>query len=83
MPNPPHESAPDGDTEEDAEEMRRVGEPPELAEQGAHRGRPLRHGARGTPSGSRFGYVIGDTALLALALYRLALDRLAPRASCR
>ena len=27
-------------------------------------------------SGSRFGYWIGDTALLALALYRFALDRL-------
>ena len=30
-------------------------------------------------SGSRFGYLIGDTALLALALYRFALDRLAAR----
>ena len=28
-------------------------------------------------SGSRFGYWVGDTARLALALYRLALDRLA------
>ena len=27
-------------------------------------------------SGSRFGYWVGDTALVALALYRLALDRL-------
>src|SRR5205823_338716 len=27
-------------------------------------------------SGSRFGYLLGDTALLALALYRYALDRL-------
>src|SRR6185312_3101576 len=26
-------------------------------------------------SGSRFGYLIGDTALLALALYRFGLDR--------
>ena len=26
-------------------------------------------------SGSRFGYLVGDTALLALALYRFALDR--------
>src|SRR5207245_6330742 len=26
-------------------------------------------------SGSRFGYIVGDTALLALALYRWALDR--------
>ena len=30
-------------------------------------------------SGSRFGYWIGDTARLALALYRLALDRLAAK----
>ena len=30
-------------------------------------------------SGSRFGYWIGDTALLALALYRFALDRLAEK----
>src|SRR4029077_1244099 len=28
-------------------------------------------------SGSRFGYLLGDTALLALALYRFALDRAA------
>ncbi|MDX6543843.1 MAG: seryl-tRNA synthetase, partial [Gaiellaceae bacterium] len=31
VPNPPHESAPDGDAEEDAEEIKRWGEPPELA----------------------------------------------------
>ena len=30
-------------------------------------------------AGSRFGYWIGDTALLALALYRLAIDRLAAK----
>jgi seryl-tRNA synthetase len=28
-------------------------------------------------SGARFGYLVGETALLALALYRLAIDRLA------
>ena len=32
VPNPPHESAPDGDTEDDAVELRRFGEPPALAE---------------------------------------------------
>ena len=32
VPNPPHESAPDGDTEDDAVEIRRFGEPPTLAE---------------------------------------------------
>ena len=28
-------------------------------------------------SGSRFGFIVGDTALLALALYRFALDHVA------
>ena len=32
-------------------------------------------------SGSRFGYMVGDTALVALALYRFALDRSSRRAS--
>jgi seryl-tRNA synthetase len=76
VPNPPHPSAPDGDTEEDAVEIRRVGEPPELAEPKEHTeiGRfDMERAAR--VSGSRFGYVIGDTALLALAIYRLAIDR--------
>jgi seryl-tRNA synthetase len=31
VPNPPHESVPDGDAEEDAVEIRRWGEPPQLA----------------------------------------------------
>src|SRR5919197_6010949 len=30
VPNPPHESVPDGDTEDDADEVRRWGEPPRL-----------------------------------------------------
>jgi seryl-tRNA synthetase len=77
VPNPPHASAPDGETEEDAEEIRRWGEPPQLAEPREHTeiGRfEMERAAR--LSGSRFGYLIGDTALLALALYRFALDRL-------
>jgi seryl-tRNA synthetase len=77
VPNPPHESAPDGDAEEDAEELRRVGEPPQLAEPREHTeiGRfDIERAAR--LSGSRFGYLVGDTALLALALYRAALDHL-------
>ena len=28
-------------------------------------------------SGSRFGYIVGETALLALALYRFAIDHVA------
>ncbi len=77
VPNPPHESTPDGDTEEDAEELRRWGDPPQLAEPKEHTeiGRfEMERAAR--VSGSRFGYWLGDTALLALAMYRFALDRL-------
>jgi seryl-tRNA synthetase len=82
VPNPPHESAPDGDTEEDAEEVKRWGEPPELAEPKEHTeiGRfDMERAAR--LSGSRFGYLIGDTALVALALYRFAIEH-ALRAGC-
>ena len=77
VPNPPHESTPDGDAEEDAEELKRWGEPPQLAEPKEHTeiGRfEMERAAR--VSGSRFGYWVGDTALLALANYRFALDRL-------
>ena len=77
VPNPPHESVPDGASEEEAVELRRSGEPPQLADAREHTevGRfDMDRAAR--LSGSRFGYWIGDTALLALALYRLALDRL-------
>jgi seryl-tRNA synthetase len=74
VPNPPDPSAPDGDTEEDAEELRRVGdqtaEGPEHTEIGRF---DMDRAAR--LSGSRFGYLIGDTALLAVALYRFGLDR--------
>jgi seryl-tRNA synthetase len=77
VPNPPHESVPDGDSEEDAVEVRRWGRTPELPEAREHTevGRfDMERAAR--ISGSRFGYVIGDTALLALALYRLAVEHL-------
>jgi seryl-tRNA synthetase len=77
VPNPPHESTPDGDAEEDAEELKRWGELPQLAEAKEHTeiGRfEMERAAR--VSGSRFGYWVGDTALLALANYRFALDRL-------
>ncbi len=77
VPNPPDPSAPDGTTDEDAEEIRRWGELPQLAEPKEHTevGRfDMERAAR--LSGSRFGYLLGDTALLAFALYRFALDRL-------
>jgi seryl-tRNA synthetase len=63
--------------EEDAVEVRSWGEPPELAEPREHTeiGRfDMDRAAR--ISGSRFGYLIGDTALLAFSLYRFALDHL-------
>ena len=75
LPNPPADEAPDGDTDEDAEEIRRWGEPPALAEPREHTdvGRfEMERAAR--VSGSRFGYFVGDTALLALAVHRYALD---------
>jgi seryl-tRNA synthetase len=80
IPNVPHETVPDGATEEEAEEIRRVGEPPDLAEPKEHTeiGRfEMERAAR--VSGSRFGYQIGDTALLAFALYHFALDRIAAK----
>ena len=78
VPNPPHDSAPNGDTEDDAEELRRVGEPPSLAEPREHTeiGRfDMDRAAR--VSGARFGYVIGDAARVAMALYQFALEHLA------
>src|SRR5919197_212316 len=77
VPNPPHESAADGMTEDDAVEIRRWGEPPKLEEPKEHTeiGQfELERAAK--VSGSRFGFIAGDTALVAFALYRLALERL-------
>ena len=81
VPNPPDRTAPDGETEEDAEELRRVGEPPAFPFE------PRDHLELGwieteraaRVAGSRFVYRMGDTALLELALYRFALDRLVAR----
>jgi seryl-tRNA synthetase len=78
VPNPPDPSVPDGATEDDVAELRRVGEPPSLVDPKEHTeiGRfDMERAAR--LSGARFGYWIGDTGRLALALYRYALDRLA------
>jgi seryl-tRNA synthetase len=77
VPNPPHPDTPEGEGEEDAVELRRVGEPRPIANPRSHLelGRfDMERAAR--LSGTRFGYMIGDTALVALALYRFALDRL-------
>ena len=77
VPNPPHESAADGMTEDDAVEIKRWGEPPQLVHAREHMEIGRFELARAAKiSGSRFGFIAGDTALVALALYRLALDRL-------
>jgi len=75
VPNPPDDSSPDGDTDEDAVEIRRFGERPKLESPREHTeiGRfDMDRAAR--VSGARFGYLIGDTALLALAVYRFAIE---------
>ncbi len=85
VPNPPDPSSPDGVSEEDAVEVRRVGEPPSFSfkprdhlELGAEHGWiDLERAAR--VSGARFAYRVGEVALLELALYRFALDRLVAR----
>jgi seryl-tRNA synthetase len=78
IPNPPDDSAPDGDSDEDAEEISKYGEPPRFAFA------PRNHmdlGGFDTEratrlSGTRFAYRMGATALLELSLYRYALDYL-------
>ena len=85
VPNPPDPSSPNGVSEEDAVEVRRVGEPPSFSfkprdhlELGAEHGWiDLERAAR--VSGARFAYRVGEVALLELALYRFALDRLVAR----
>ena len=79
VPNPPREDVPDGSSDEDASEVRRVGEPGTgEAREHTEVGRfDMERAAR--MSGARFGYWIGDTARLSLALYRFALDRLAEK----
>jgi seryl-tRNA synthetase len=79
-PNVPHDSAPDGFTEEDAVEVRRHGEPPTFDFE------PRDHVALGEAlgvldvergvrtSGSRFVYLLGDLAFVQFALVRHALD---------
>jgi seryl-tRNA synthetase len=77
VPNPPHESVPEGETEEDSQEVRRVGEPPQLEQPREHTELARFEMDRAAKlSGSRFGIWVGGSALVALALYRLALDRL-------
>jgi seryl-tRNA synthetase len=79
-PNVPHESAPNGFTDEDAEVLREMGTLPSFdfpprdhAELGAMLGvLDTERGAR--TSGSRFVYLLGDLAFVQFALVRHALD---------
>jgi seryl-tRNA synthetase len=80
-PNVPHESAPDGFTEEDAVEVKRDHdqppafdfEPRDHAELGAMLGvLDTERGAR--TSGSRFVYLMGDLVFVQFALMRHAMD---------
>jgi seryl-tRNA synthetase len=78
VPNPPDPTAPNGFTEEDAVELRRVGNPPSFTFEPLDHlelgGIDMERGAK--VSGSRFAYRVGEAALVELALYRFALDRL-------
>ncbi len=79
-PNLPHDSAPDGFTDDDAVEVRRHLEPTEFgfepkdhAELGALLGvLDVERGAR--TSGSRFVYLLGDLVFVQFALMRHAMD---------
>jgi len=91
LPNLPDDTAPDGFTEDDSLELRRVGRLPEFSfeprdhlelsklwgpRRGGERnpGFDLERGA--TVAGARFAYRRGAVALVELAMYRYALDRL-------
>jgi seryl-tRNA synthetase len=80
LPNLPDPDAPDGMTEEDAVELRQVGERPSFEfeprdhlEIGADLGL-IDIEAAAAVSGSRFAYLKGDLVLLELALVRFAID---------
>jgi len=95
LPNPPDDSVPDGSADEDALELRTVGTPRQFsfvprdhvelsamwgssgAGGPARPGFDLERGAR--VAGARFAYRRGGVALVELALYRYALDRLVRR----
>ena len=79
VPNLVAEDAADGFTEEDADEIKRVGEPAKRGKDHAFLGEAL--GIIDTEraakvSGSRFGYLKGKGAILELALVRWAMDYL-------
>src|SRR5687767_9266830 len=83
LPNPPHESVPEGDSEEDDQLVREVGEMPSFAfepKDHVDLGQQLsiidlERGAR--VSGSRFTYLLGGAVWAQWALVRYCIDRLA------
>jgi seryl-tRNA synthetase len=85
VPNVPHESVPQGETDDDNEVLREVGdrpsfgfEPRDHVDLGEALGLlDLERAAR--VSGSRFAYLTGAAVLLEFALVRLCLDRLMPK----
>src|ERR687898_3250201 len=80
VPNPPSDDVPDGSTEDDVEELRRVGEPAALEGPREHVeiGRfDMERAAR--MSGARFGYWVGDTARLGLPPYHPRVAPLPPK----
>jgi seryl-tRNA synthetase len=82
LPNPPHESVPEGETDEDDEVLREVGERPSFGfepkdhvDLGEALGiLDLERAARA--SGARFAYLLGGAVLIQFALVRYCLDRL-------
>ncbi len=84
LPNLPDPSAPDGDTEEDAEVLREVGAPPEFGfEARDHLDLGTALGvidmeSAARASGSRFAYLKGDLVRVELALVQLAFATLEP-----
>jgi seryl-tRNA synthetase len=85
IPNVPHESVPVGETDEDNDLLREVGEPRSFdfeprdhVDLGEGLGLlDLERAAK--VSGSRFAYLTGAAVLLEFALVRLCLDRLMPK----
>jgi seryl-tRNA synthetase len=80
LPNLPHDSVPEGETDEDNEVLREVGEPPSLAfdprdhvELGEALGViDIERAAR--VSGTRFSYLVGGAVAVQWALVRYCLD---------
>ena len=85
LPNLPHDSVPEGETDEDNEVLREIGQRPEFGFE------PRDHVDLGTAldvidlergarlSGTRFAYLLGGAAVVQFALIRYCLDRLQPK----